>query len=435
MIAGRSVILVGAPLAGLATLAEAAIAAGAAGVWLVGTGTAPPPWEERASSVKRPLGGEPVLAATTLRALPQPVRDDLDRFDPQREAIVIGSNFYEADVLAGRRYVGGRRRIWRALENKTTVDELWDTLGVARPPSTVVPTEAAVLREAAGRLDEGRGTVWSGDNAGQPSANGDLVRWVRTPAQADGAATLLSAACPTARIAPWVDGVPCSIHAFVTDRGAAVFRPVEIVMLRRPDGSFLYAGIGTWWDPPTETRVEMRDIARRVAAHLSRTIGYRGMFGIDGIAGPDGFLPTELNARWTAGIYPIAGPTGINEMRLLECCITDGLDGPVDELEAAVLSAADGRRWGGPTLNGRVARQHGFRLLAADGAETTFDEEAVAVVTVRGQGSNAEVMVRPTRPPTRWIGPSMAAIGVHAFSLADREMGTDIGPALSWDQP
>jgi hypothetical protein len=214
-----------------------------------------------------------------------------------------------------------------------------------------------------------------------------------------------------------------------------VFRPVEIVMLRRPDGSFLYAGIETWWDPSTETRVEMRDLARRVAAHLSRTIGYRGMFGIDGLAGPDGFLPTELNARWTAGIYPIAGPTGINGMRLLECCITDGLDGPVDELEAAVLSAADRRRWGGPTLNGRVARQPGSRLLAADGAEAASDEGVVAVVTVRAQGSNAEVMVRPTRPPSRWIGHSMAAIGVHGFRLADREMGTDIGPVLSWDQP
>jgi hypothetical protein len=29
----------------------------------------------------------------------------------------------------------------------------------------------------------------------------------------------------------------------------------------------------------------------------------------------------------------------------------------------------------------------------------------------------------------------MAAIGVHGFRLADREMGTDIGPVLSWDQP
>ena len=177
----------------------------------------------------------------------------------------------------------------------------------------------------------------------------------------------------------------------------------------------------------------MRDLARRVAAHLSATVGYRGTFGIDGICGPDGFVPTELNTRWGAGLYPVVGPTGIQEILLLERFITDGLDGAIEDLESEVTEAADGRRWGGPTLNGRSTGRTGRLLLSADGAEAPAGADAVAWLVVHGETTKTEVMVRPSGP-THWLGRSMATIGAAGFRLADQALGTDIGAVSSWEE-
>ena len=101
---------------------------------------------------------------------------------------------------------------------------------------------------------------------------------------------------------PFLDGVPCSIHGYVLPDGTAVFRPVEIVSLRDVERrQFVYAGLGTYWDPPDADREQMRAAARRVGDHLAAAHGYRGAFGIDGVLTADGFRPTELNARMSGG--------------------------------------------------------------------------------------------------------------------------------------
>ena len=106
---------------------------------------------------------------------------------------------------------------------------------------------------------------------------------------------------------PFLEGVPCSIHGFVLPDGTAALRPVEIVVLRDPDArTFTYSGLGTTWDPPAADREAMRDAARRVGAHLQREHGYRGAFGIDGVLTADGFRPTELNTRMSAGATTVA---------------------------------------------------------------------------------------------------------------------------------
>ena len=59
-----------------------------------------------------------------------------------------------------------------------------------------------------------------------------------------------------------------------------------------------------WAAPGTRRpadREAMRGAARRVGAHLQREHGYRGAFGIDGVLTADGFRPTELNTRMSAG--------------------------------------------------------------------------------------------------------------------------------------
>ena len=92
---------------------------------------------------------------------------------------------------------------------------------------------------------------------------------------------------------PFLDGVPCSIHGFVLPDGTAALRPVEIAMLRdEAERRFVYGGLGTSWDPPAADREEMRDVVRRVGAHLQAAHGYRGAFGIDGVLTADG-LPAH----------------------------------------------------------------------------------------------------------------------------------------------
>ena len=110
-----------------------------------------------------------------------------------------------------------------------------------------------------------------------------------------------AAHCDRVRVLPFLDGVPCSIHGFVLPDGTAVFRPVEIAILRGRDRTFTYGGLSTFWDPPSADRDEMRAVARRVGAHLRATQGYLGAFGIDGVLTVDGFRPTELNSRMSAG--------------------------------------------------------------------------------------------------------------------------------------
>jgi hypothetical protein len=95
---------------------------------------------------------------------------------------------------------------------------------------------------------------------------------------------------------PFLDGVPCSIHGIVYPHHVIAVRPVEQITLRRVDQqTFFYAGCATFFDPPGAVTEAMRDLARRVGAHLRSTVGFRGAFSVDGVIGADGFRPTELN--------------------------------------------------------------------------------------------------------------------------------------------
>ena len=88
-----------------------------------------------------------VADRTLIHPTPEMI-DAVDRFDPRREAIVIGTFLATAVELAGRPFVAHRRPEWVALEDKVVVDAFWDRAGIERQPSVVVPlndaTRAAV---------------------------------------------------------------------------------------------------------------------------------------------------------------------------------------------------------------------------------------------------------------------------------------------------
>src|SRR4029077_19034645 len=124
---------------------------------------------------------------------------------------------------------GPRRAEWVALEDKTVGDALFDAAEARRPASRRVPGSVGSLRAVADALDQGAGTVWAGDAREGFNGGGTYVRWVHGDDDGAGAARFFTAHCDAVRVAPFVDGLSCSVHGFATDDGVAVFRPVELV--------------------------------------------------------------------------------------------------------------------------------------------------------------------------------------------------------------
>ena len=276
-----------------------------------------------------------------VRDLPADVVARIEAFDPDRRGIWSTQPFISTDEpILGRPVTGGRPASFAALEDKIWVEELWATVGIPRATSHVVPPTRAALDEASAAL--GGDVVWSGDTREGFNGGGDYVRWVTTAEERAAALPFFAGHCDRVRVLPFLDGVPCSIHGMVLPEGTAVFRPVEIAILRGPDRTFTYGGLSTFWDPPVADREEMRDVARRVGEHLRTTRGYAGMFGIDGVLTADGFRPTELNPRMSAGAASVAASVDRRLFLLLQANLVAGRDPGISVPRARERAAADG---------------------------------------------------------------------------------------------
>jgi hypothetical protein len=239
-----------------------------------------------------------------VRRLPDELRARVDTFDPERRGLWYTSPFVTTDEpIDGRPVTGGRPASLLALEDKLAADAIWDAAGVDRAPYCAVDlADEAALAAATAQLGSQLGAVWAGDARDGFNGGGNYIRWLRDDRDRAEASAFFRLHCDRVRVMPFLEGVPCSIHGFVLPDGTAALRPVEIVTLRDPaTRAMTYAGLGSTWDPPAADREVMRDAARRVGACLRRDHGYRGAFGIDGVLTADGFRPTELNTRMSAG--------------------------------------------------------------------------------------------------------------------------------------
>jgi hypothetical protein len=442
--AGRKVMLTGGPLAALTGTCRRMRELGAERPFLLatGVGTGEVPGADEAQWCVVELRAPDVLAEIRaamklLRLLPAEVADALDRWDPERRALVLSPMFNELPEIAGRRVYGPRRPEWRRLEDKVVVDQLWDDLGVPRAPSAVVAAEPEALRAAAGRLDRGAGTAWAGDARQGFNGGAQLLRWVRGEEDAAEAARFLAERCDRARVMPFLEGIPCSIHGMVFPGGVAAFRPVEMVTLRQPGSSRLrYAGAATFWDPPGADREVMRDLARRVGDGLRERVGYRGAFTVDGVLTADGFLPTELNPRLGAGLSVMTRDLPELPVPLLDRALIEGeaLAYRADDLERQVLDVADRSRAGGAwtvTRKGPVTAGANEEVAVAfeDGVCRPATDERPPDGTLTfgpsGVGGFVRLRLDPERVPA---GPPVAPLAVAAFALADERFGTGIGP-------
>lgn len=327
-----------------------------------------------------------------LRALDRLARDlpadavaAIEAFDPGRRALWNPGHFVTAARLLGRETIGGRPAEFLAMEDKLFAEQVWAAAGVTAAPHAVHAVDDPQLDEASVELGGALGAVWSGDARDGFNGGGDYVRWVATAEDRAEARAFFLPRCDRVRVMPFLEGVPCSIHGMVLPEGTAVFRPVEIAILRDPaQRRFVYGGLSTWWDPPESDRDEMRAIAYRVGAHLQAAYGYRGAFGIDGVLTRDGFRPTELNTRMSAGLSTV-GRLDPELITLVQEHLVAGLDTglTVADLESLV-PLMDHDRHGRPVALGQGVSVPGHQEydVALAGGRLERSEEVTGTVLV-----------------------------------------------------
>jgi hypothetical protein len=353
----------------------------------------------------------------------------VEAFDPSHEAMVLGGGFSRLDTLAGRPVYGARPEAWGALEDKTTVDRLWDDAEVRRAPSVVVPVADAVT--ASITIGSQAGTVWVADNTEGWHGGGEYARWVQSAGDATSAIEWFSKHAETVRVMPFLDGIPCSIHGFVTRDGVAVFLPMEMIILRhatKPE--FVYAQGANFWNPPDAVRDEMRTAARSVGMLLQERLDYLGGFGIDGVCTRNGFLPTELNPRLSIG-HGLQSRAVDMPLATIERMLIEGdLDVDARDLEDTVVSVVTTARSGGmltPLTAAYDAAKTGIRFDGPDAVAVDPDEENDGIMEI-GPASMGSIIILRLDPDRTPIGPSVAPRAVQAIDLARDLWAIDVPP-------
>ena len=365
-----------------------------------------------------------------LRHLPPEVVDQIEAYDPDRDAVWVVAPFVGTAPVLGREVVGGRPDAWTALEDKLVVDEIWDSLGVPRAESRAVPVDVDALRPASALCDRGAVVVWAGDARDGFNGGGDFVRWVVTEDDASAAAEFFAPRCDRVRVMPFLEGVPCSVHGMVLPDGTAAFRPVELAILRGAGRRFVYGGQGTTWDPPESDRAQMRDLVRRTGECLRRRVDYRGAFGIDGILTADGFRPTELNARLAGGLAALARVIDSGLFHLLQLNLTAGRDPGVDAttLERWAVSAMDAAPFSKAIAFSTrpVATAPADIPVCWDGMSLSRTDTANGW-TVSVGPNPAGTYCRLLPPPDADVGRRTAALNLALMRFLDAELGTTFG--------
>ncbi len=144
----------------------------------------------------------------------------------------------------------------------------------------------------------------------------------------------------------------------------------------------------------------------------------------------DGFLPTEMNPRFGAGLTVIARgldlPLGLLNLALVE---HKPFDFRPADLEELLVTEADSHRSGGgwTWVESRQERNQEHRLAFADGRYHLAREgaqDAVLSLGPSGVGGFLRFTPEPGHIP---VGSSVAPWVVAAFAFADANLGTGLG--------
>lgn len=439
-VGGRRWILFGLPLAPLVPQARLLKKLGAEAVFLVGSGpgTGDPPDPDEFPHYALDASGSDIIAGfrryeAGLRQPPRALREALDRFDPDHTALCL-AEFTLAPIygIAGRRRFGAAPAPWTDLEDKVRVDALWQAAAIPRAPSVLVPMDGAAWQASWKGLDRGHGLVAAADARDGLHGGGVGVRWMQQPDQIPATVEALSPRSDRVRLMPFLEGLPCSIHGFVLADGIAVFRPVEMVILRRPEkAEFFYGGMATFWDPPESGAEAMRRTARRVGETLARRYAYRGCFTIDGVLSPEGFFPTELNARVGAALPLLEMEDPAVKLSFLSALVVEVNQAMHPQaLENLVLQHSREHRAGrgGSVLPFKVQEEKRVELVyELDLYREALEDEVVQANMALGPNDSGAFLSFAPDPASLSIGPPFAPRVVAAFAAADRLWGTGIG--------
>ena len=360
------------------------------------------------------------------------LRAAVDAFDPERRGLWHTTPFVTTDALVdGRPVTGGRPASFVALEDKLLADAVWDAADVERAAYRIVDlADDAALDAATAALRTELGAVWSGDARDGFNGGGNFVRWVRDDRDRAAAAAFFRPRCDRVRVLPFLEGVPCSIHGFVLPDGTAALRPVEIVTLRNPAArTMAYSGLGSTWDPPPADREAMRGAARRVGAHLQRDHGYSGAFGIDGVLTADGFRPTELNTRMSAGASTLS-EVDRRFFTFLQAALVAGTDPGLTAADVeGLVPAMDAARVGKVFAFGEgtaEAPQESYPVTWDGRSFARADEETGNLFQI---GSAASGLFAKVEPCTAVVpGMRLAPVNAALLRLLDASYGTSFGP-------
>ena len=294
--------------------------------------------------------------------LPDDLRAAVDAFDPERRGLWYTTPFVTTDEpVDGRPVTGGRPASFLALEDKLLADAIWDAAEVERAPYRIVDLADDAALDAA-------------------TARARRRSWARcgpaTPATASTAAATSCAGCATTATGPRprrssghaATGCGCCRSSRACRaRSTGSCCPT----VRRCCGRSRSSRCATrrrarwptagWAAPGTRRRRTARRCAPPPAAWArtcSATHGYRGAFGIDGVLTADGFRPTELNTRMSAGATAL-GEVDRRFFTFLQAALVAGTDPGLTAADVeGLVPAMDDR----PRRQGRrVRRGHGGR--------------------------------------------------------------------------
>jgi hypothetical protein len=231
----------------------------------------------------------------------------LAEVDPSGRAAAIGDSQTAVPDLAGRRIYGYRRTEWVRFEDKTLVDEVFADLEVRAPRAVVIDPATEDPEALFADLASSKGVVVSLDTSSGVHGGASGVKSAMTASSLARALSWASTCSHRVRVAEFVCGLPCSAIGVCLPAGVFTFDPFELIVLQRPgEGSFTFCGWSSWWRAPKAAAEAITVACARVGRHLADTAAYGGFYCIDGILGREGFVATEINPRFAAGLDPAA---------------------------------------------------------------------------------------------------------------------------------
>ncbi len=331
-----------------------------------------------------------------LRQLGEAQKADIDAFDPDCQAIVIGAFWFELPSVADRRVFGQRHPSWIRYEDKCAVSFIWDKAKIVQAKSEIIP--AFCLREGLPKGWE-YPFVLSGDSLNGITGGGSHVRAIHSAEQLEVHRPFFESDCAQLRMMDYIDGISCSIHGMVIDNVVLSSIPIEMVVVPRADGKFMYMGASTHWEPNSSEKAHLEDVVRKVGHALREEADFRGTFTVDGVLMNGQFYPTEINTRAGAGIFALYSQDHTSYY-LLDLMLKDGqfvdLDTSAlqDWMRVTAHSNRSARAWGEAEIDGECPNEtHSLIFEAGQWLRIDDEREGAATLSISEGRTGAFMML------------------------------------------